>query len=265
MFRNIPEHFLVVTLNHRTVSIDQLYQFSIPEEWMHDLLLAFQSAPSIKEVAGLCTCNRTEFYAAVHSVKDAAHAIVHILSERLGVSLESMRQGMDVIVDAEAVEHLFRLAAGLESMVVGDAQILGQVKAAYQFSESLNLAGKIFHHLFPKAFSMAKRVRHQTGLGKGRVSVSALAVECARQFFVSTDTLVATVVGAGKMGRLSAKYLCDAGCKEIRIVNRSVDKSLQLAQEVGGIAYNFDEIATALAGSQLVISSTAAKSPIITK
>jgi glutamyl-tRNA reductase len=261
--RSTPEHFIVLTLNHQTLSLKDLSRFSFTHQEMDAFLDTLKRAEPISEIAGVCTCNRMEFYAAVHSIKDAAHVIVHHLAEKIGIKLEDLSKGLDVIVDAEGVEHLFRLACSLESMVLGDAQIFGQIKRAYNQAKKKGIAKKVFNILFPAAFSTAKRVHSETGLGEGRLSVSALAVECAIEYFESLDAVVATVIGAGKMGRLAAKYLTDAGVKELRIVNRDVDKSLKLAAEVGGKAYNFDELEDTLVDSHLVISSTASEEPII--
>ena len=265
MFRPIAEHFIVVTLNHQNISVQDLRNFSIPQEKMQDFLLMLHTDSAITEIMGLSTCNRTEFYAAVHSVKDGAHAIVHELARFSGLPLEGLRNGLDVIVDAEAVGHIFRLASGLESLVVGDAQILGQVKEAYQFAQSIETAQKVFNTLFPRAFSTAKRVRNETGVGKGKVSISSLAVDCALQSFEDVSSIVATVIGAGKMGRLTAKYLKEAGFNDIRILNRTVERSLEVSKEISGKAYNFDEMEAVLCNSHLVISSTGAADYIVNR
>ncbi|HPP01475.1 MAG TPA: glutamyl-tRNA reductase [bacterium] len=260
-----PDHFIVITLNHKNLSLRDLPDFSFEPDELDLFLLHAASQPDIEEIAGLCTCNRTEFFAAVRSVKDAAHAIVHDIAKHAGVSLEKMRDSLDVIVDASAVEHLFKLAAGLESMIIGDAQILGQVKQAYRHAGELGTCGRVFNLVFQKAFSVAKRIRRETGLGKGRLSISALAVEQAEQFFGTLTPVVATVIGAGKMGGLTSKYLKVAGVKELRIVNRSLERSLELANEAGGKVYGFDELDRVIAESDLVISATAAPDYLITK
>jgi len=260
-----PEQLIVVSLNHNSISLKELHRFSFTQDELDVAMTQLAAHPMIDEVIGLCTCNRTEFFAAVRSVKDAAHAIVHAIAEHTGASLESLRGCIDVIVDASAVEHLLRLVSGLESIAVGDAQILGQVKAAYHHAVALGTAPKLFHVLFQKAFSVAKRVRSETGLGKGRISISALAVDCAREFFGSLASRTATVVGAGKMGNLTAKYLKEYGVKELRIVNRSTDKSIELAQEVEGKVYALDELDRVLADSDLVITGTASPEPLITE
>ncbi len=261
----MPEHFIVITLNHKKLSLKDLPDFSFEPDELDLFMLHAASHPAIEEIAGLCTCNRTEFFASVRSVKDAAHAIVHDIAQHAGISLEDMRESLDVIVDASAVEHLFKLVAGLESMIIGDAQILGQVKQAYQHAGELGTCGRVFNQVFQRAFSVAKRIRRATGLGKGRLSISALAVEQAEKFFGSLVPVVATVIGAGKMGGLTAKYLKAAGVKELRIVNRSLERSLELANEAGGKVYGFDELDRVIAESDLVISATAAPDFLITK
>ncbi|MFB3786599.1 MAG: glutamyl-tRNA reductase [bacterium] len=260
-----PEHFIVITLNHKNLSLKELPDFSFEPDELDLFLLHAASHPEIEEIAGLCTCNRTEFFASVRSVKGAAHAIVHEIAKHAGISLEEMRESLDVIVDASAVEHLFKLAAGLESMIIGDAQILGQVKQAYLHAGELGTCGRVFNLVFQRAFSVAKRIRRETGLGKGRMSISALAVEQAEKYFGSLMPVVATVIGAGKMGGLTAKYLKAAGVKELRIVNRSLERSLELANEAGGQVYGFDELDRVIAESDLVISATAAPNYLITK
>ncbi len=260
-----PEHFLVLTLNHKTISLKNLPDFSFDQEQLERFLRDLSGEESIAEIAGLCTCNRTEFFAAVHSVKNAAHAIVKEMANHSGYGLEAIRESLDVNVDVSAVEHFFRLVSGLESMVIGDAQILGQVKQTYQFAQSLGTCGQVFHQVFQRAFSAAKRVRKETGLGKGRLSISSLAVECATDFFPSLKPLTAAVIGAGKMGSLTAKYLIDAGIKELRIVNRSLNKSRELANRVGGTVHSFEDLDWVVAQSDLVVSATSAQEFLISK
>lgn len=259
------QHFIVVTLNHKNLSLKDLPDFSFEPEELNEFLSRAIGNADVVEIAGLCTCNRTEFFAAVHSVKDAAHAIVHAIAHHSGVALEAIRESLDVLVDAQAVEHLFRLTAALESMVIGDAQILGQVKQAFGLALEQNTAGRIFNTLFPQAFKVAKRIRRETGLGKGRVSISALAVECARRHFGDLNRVTAAVIGAGKMGTLTAKYLKDAGVKELRVTNRSLNGSLELAKKTSGIVYGFDEIEKVVASSDLVVSATAAPDILISR
>ncbi|MGC9327319.1 MAG: glutamyl-tRNA reductase, partial [Candidatus Hinthialibacter sp.] len=143
--------------------------------------------------------------------------------------------------------------------------ILGQLKQAYNQAIELKTADRIFHSLFPPAFKAAKRVRRETGLGKGRISISALAVDFCRSHFGDLSNIKATVIGAGKMGGLTAKYLKEAGVKELWIINRSLDRSLELVQQTGGRVYNFDEIEQIAALSDVIVSATAAPDFLITQ
>ncbi len=260
-----PEHFIVITLNHKNLSLRTLPDFTFEHSELSQFLTNLHDNASIAEIAGLCTCNRTEFFVAVHSVKDAAHAIVHEIAHHSGASLESIREGLDVLVDAQAVEHFFRLVSSMESMVIGDAQIMGQVKEAYEHSLSLGTASKVFHILFQRAFTIAKRIRNETGLGKGKVSIAALAVDYAKQHFGSLENITATVIGVGKMGALTAKYIQDANVKELRIINRSRRKSVELTETVNGVVYDFDELEKVVTESDMVISATTAPNQLITK
>ncbi len=263
--QNAPKYFLVVTLNHKTISLEQLQQFTFTQDQLNTLVKNLFHEESVAEIAGLCTCNRTEIYAGVHSVKDSAHAIAHALSNESGISLEQLSPALNVIVDAESVEHLLKITSGLESMVIGDAQIMGQVKEAYHTAQKMGTVGKTFHTLFQNAFSTAKRVRNETGLGKGRLSIAALAVEYATDFYGSLHEKVATVIGAGKMGRLTAKYLQDSGVKELRIANRSPENSIALANDTGGYVYGLDELNRLMIESDVIISVTASPEPLIRK
>ncbi len=247
------------------MSLRDLSVYVMNSEEMSAFVKHLSSLEPIDEVMGISTCNRTEIYASVHSVKDAAHAIVHEIAVRSGALLETLRKELDVLVDAAAVEHLFQVASGLDSMVVGDAQILGQMKEAYQQASDLGTTRAVLHKLVQSAFSTAKRIRNETDLGTGRVSIGSLAVDSAEEFFGDLQSVVATVIGAGKMGRLTSKYLTAAGVKELRIINRSADKSLELANEFGAKVYSMDEIDRVLIESDLVIAGTAAPDPLLTR
>lgn len=217
------------------------------------------------ESACLSTCNRLEFFLAAESLDTASDVLADSLAKVLSLTSDEIQRRWTSYADEDAVRHLFRLAAGLESMVPGDAQILGQVKQTFQEAQSAGTVGRVFNLLFQRAFAAAKKVRHQTGLGKGRLSISALAVECARERLGCLREAITVVIGAGKMGQLTAKYLRQAGAKEIRIVNRGIEAAQELAQSIGAKAYSLDNLTEALHDANLVISGTASPQPLITK
>ena len=233
----MPEHFIVITLNHKKLSLKDLPDFSFEPDELDLFMLHAASHPAIEEIAGLCTCNRTEFFASVRSVKDAAHAIVHDIAQHAGISLEDMRESLDVIVDASAVEHLFKLVAGLESMIIGDAQILGQVKQAYQHAGELGTCGRVFNQVFQRAF----RCQAIRGDRPGQEPPVDQRPGCGTggKVFRFVGSRGGTVIGAGKMGSLTAKYLKAA----VKIADRQPQPGTRagVANEAGGKVYGFDE------------------------
>ncbi|MBZ0255179.1 glutamyl-tRNA reductase, partial [bacterium] len=257
-------HLIVLSFNHQQLALPELRQYLFEQDELDQFLINLKKRCHIDDVVGLCTCNRVEIFIVTSSVREGMTAALQALAERNHIAVEDLFSILTVKVDSNAVTHLARLASGLESMVVGDGQILGQLKQAYQKANADNKAHRVTHILFQKAFSIAKRVRNETGLGKGRVSVSALAVEFAKEHFGSMHDIRAAVVGAGKMSSLAARYLFQAGVKELRIVNRTYETAQELAQQVNATVYGLDELDRALQGCDLVISGTAATEPVIT-
>ncbi len=257
-------HFIVLSFNHQNLALPDLRRYLFEQDEMDLFLANLKERCHIDDAVGLCTCNRVELYLVTNSVREGMTTALQALAERNQVSVEDLLSILTVKVDSNAVTHLARLASGLESMVLGDGQILGQLKKAYQQANQDANAHRVVHILFQKAFSIAKRVRNETGLGKGRVSVSALAVEFAKEEFGHLHNTRAAVIGAGKMSSLAAKYLFQAGVKELRIVNRTYESAQELAQQVNATVYGLDEIERALQGCDLVICGTAASEPVIT-
>lgn len=257
-------HFIVLSFNHQNLALPELRRYLFEQDELDLFLTGLKTRCHIDDAIGLCTCNRVEIYIVTNSVREGMTTALQALAERNHVTVEDLLSILTVKVDSNAVTHLARLASGLESMVVGDGQILGQLKKAYQQANQDNNAHRVTHILLQKAFSIAKRVRNETGLGKGRVSVSALAVEFAKEHFGSMHGVRAAVIGAGKMSSLAAKYLYQAGVKELRIVNRTYESAQELALQVNGTVFGLDEIERALQGCDLIISGTASTDPVIT-
>ncbi|MBI1388108.1 MAG: glutamyl-tRNA reductase [bacterium] len=257
-------HFIVLSFNHQKLSLQDLRRFLLEESEIQPFLNHLRQYCWCDEALGLRTCNRIEFYVVVSAIHEGLAGLLNAIAERFQTTVEELLSVLSVQIDSDAVAHVTRLASGLESMVIGDGQILGQLKKAYQDSQNEGDLHPSVNVLFQKVFSIAKRVRNETGLGKGRVSISALAVEFAKEHFGSLHGVRAAVIGAGKMSGLAARYLRQAGVKELRIVNRTLDSALDLAKEVNGSVYGLDELDRAVAESDLVISGTAASEPIIT-
>lgn len=258
-------HIAVLSFNHQTISLEDLRPFVFEDGELQSFLEELKTLPGIDDALGLCTCNRVEMYLILNDIDAGIDAAVAQLSRRNQSEPDALRSSMAILVDTDAVRHLARLASGLESMVAGDAQILGQLKKSYYMAKQAGEPHRTIHVLFQKVFSIAKRVRNETGLGKGRVSISAIAVEFAVERFGHLFNTRAAVIGAGKMSSLAAKYLASTGVKELRIVNRTYEKALELAQEVRGAVYGIDELERALEGVDVVISGTASTEPVLTR
>lgn len=250
----------VFSLNHTTRSLRELQSGSFTGEHLQAIRARLDAVCS--EICILSTCNRFELIACSTQPELVA---AHVLECVESIGDGSLQSQIEVLENEHAVRHLFRMVCGLESVINGDAQILGQVKEAFQQACSQATVGRVFNLVFPRAFSTAKRVRHETGLGKGRLSISALAVEYARDYFSCMKETVAVVIGAGKMGQLSAKYLHAEGVKELRIVNRTTDNALALAQEIDAIVFPLEELEDILEDADLIVCGTASPDPIITR
>jgi len=209
----------------------------------------------------LNTCNRTEVYwlgtdaANVYAVLQACSGLDRGIIERVSVLLEGAR----------AVGHLFAVTSGLDSLVLGETQILGQVKEAYRDALAAGITKTVLNKALHRAFRTAKRIRTETGIGAYPVSVASQAVELAQHVFGDIDASAAVVVGAGEMACIAARRLKDRGVKRLRIVNRTFASALDLARDLGGEAGSFEDLAGELAASDIVITSTGASRPIITK
>lgn len=219
------------------------------------------------EAVILSTCNRVELYIARADSTSWLDAglIAEFLAEFHGVSADLIRPALTSFRGADAVRHLFRVAASLDSMIVGEGQIAGQVKRAYDRSNERSASGPLLHALFQFAFGVSKRVRSETGIARGRVSVSSVAVDYVREVFTRFDDKTVLIIGAGKMGDLTLRHLRHLNPQRILVTNRSPDKAIAVAAACRGIALPWEELDTALAQADIVISTTGAPEPIVTR
>lgn len=217
------------------------------------------------EVAILSTCNRVEMYLARPGASGPlpSDLVMEFLSEFQGVPADELPRHLYFKHQAEAVQHLFRVAASLDSLVVGEGQIAGQVKKAYEIAKGKATAGPALHALFRHALSTAKRVRTETGISRGHVSVSSVAVDYVRQVFERFDDKTVLVIGAGKMGELTLKHLRELHPQKILVTNRSPEKALQVAAGCQGMAVPWERLDDALVEADIVLSTTGAPEPIM--
>src|SRR5262249_50739305 len=219
------------------------------------------------EVVVLSTCNRVELYLARGDdhVVPGAELIAEFLAEAHKLPCAEVRSTLYEHAGPDAVLHLFRVAASLDSMIVGEGQIAGQVKRAYEAAQARELAGPVLHALFQRAATAAKRVRTETGIAHGHVSVSSVAVDYVREVFEHFGDKTILVIGAGKMGELTLKHLRQLAPERILVTNRSPEKAAEVARGCGGQPVPWEQLDDALASADIILSTTGAPEPIVTR
>ncbi len=247
---------LVVGLNHNTAPIEIRECLAFPEDKIEDALHRVHGLPSVKENMIVSTCNRVEVYAATRETEKAVHDLKEFLSQYHAISLKEFEKSLYSHVGEEAVRHIFRVASSLDSMVLGEPQILGQMKEAYDFSQQVKTSGLILHRLLHRAFHVAKRVRTETKIAISAVSVSSVAVELAEKIFGTLQKKTVLLVGAGEMCELAARHLISGGVERILVTNRTYERAVSLAQEFRGEVIPFEEMGQGLKKTDIVISAT---------
>jgi glutamyl-tRNA reductase len=218
----------------------------------------------IKEGIFISTCNRVEVLFTTESPEEAKEAVISMFSRLGKVSREGLLSNLFIFEDMEAVGHIFRVASSLDSMVVGEPQILGQIKGAYQTSVEGKTTGVILNRLMHRAFHVAKRVRTETGISEAAVSVSYAAVELAKKIFYGLEGRKVLLIGAGEMAELCARHLIGQGVASLFVANRSFDRAVQVAGQFNGKPVLFEEIGRYLVEADIVITSTGAKGCVVT-
>src|SRR5690606_30929110 len=255
--------FLALGINHKTASVDVRERVAFTPEQMVEALQQLCRLTSSGEAAILSTCNRSELY--VRQESPEADAVLRWLADFHGLSLDDLRACAYVHTEDEAVRHMMRVACGLDSLVLGEPQILGQMKSAYAVAREAGTVGPLLGRLFQATFSTAKTVRTDTAIGENPVSVAFAAVSLARQIFSNLQNSQALLIGAGETITLVARHLHEQGVKRIVVANRTLERASQLAAEFGARAVLLSEIPDELVGSDIVISSTASQLPILGK
>ncbi len=256
---------IIVGLNHRTAPVGVRERVSFSKDAMGDSLQRLVNDFGLNEGVILSTCNRVEVLALSHD-QDMDRGVLQVkrfLADSSAIPLETLDEHLYAYRGAEAVRHLFRVGAGLDSMVLGEPQILGQVKDSYAHAVEHDSAGVIVNKLYHKAFSVAKRIRTETKIGEAAVSISFAAVELAKKIFGALEGKTVMLLGAGEMAELAAKHLLRAGIREIMVANRTYERAVEFVKEFGGTAIMFREFPHHLKNVDIVIASTGAKSFII--
>jgi glutamyl-tRNA reductase len=247
---------IVIGLNHRTAPIEILERLAFLGDRIETALHQAKSLPSLKENMILSTCNRVEIYAVARETEKATLDLKHFLSQFHGLSLREFEKSLYSFVGEEAARHIFRVASSLDSLVVGEPQISGQIKSAYEMAVETKTSGLILHRLLHRAFHVAKRVRTETKIGDSAVSVSSVAVELAKKIFGTLEKKTVLLIGAGEMCELAARHLVSGGVGKVLVTNRTYERAAALAQEFRGEAIPFEEMNQGLRRVDIVISAT---------
>ncbi len=259
-------NIVVVGLSHKTAPVEIREKLSIPEANMEGAVSSLLAYPHIEEVAIISTCNRMEIYAVVQETEAGVREITQFLSEIGSSPLHKLRRHLFILLHQDSLRHLLRVAAGLESLVLGEGQILAQVKTAHKLAQKNKGLGRLLDRLFKQAISAGKRVRCETNIGTGAVSISSAAVELAQIKVQNLAPYKIAIIGAGKMSRLLVQHLIAKGATQITIVNRSQKRAQELANQFcdAQIAISpLPEMMNVVAASDLVFTGTSATEPIL--
>jgi glutamyl-tRNA reductase len=255
---------MVVGLNYRTSPVAVRERFWISEDRRYQALVQLSQAEGIDEVIVLATCNRTEFLLWVSDVTLAANSVMRFLGSEYGLKLCEWKHFYRLL-DEAALLHIFRVASSLDSMVVGEPQVISQVKQAWQQAQKVGVTGRFVDAVMQKALTVSKRVRSETAIGNAAVSIPYAAVELTRQIFGTLENKEVLLLGAGKMSELSARGLLNHGASSVKVINRTLEHAAELAAKLGGVAIPFEERWQHMAEADIIISSTSCPHTILSR
>jgi len=258
-------NLILVGVNHKTTPVEIREKLAFTKGKIEESVNHLFNFPDIIEHTILSTCNRVEIYARANSQDSAIKSIKQFICDFHQLSLVELEDHFYSYSNKEAVEHLFRVSSSLDSMILGEAQILGQVKEAYSLARDLRSTGLVLNQLFEKAFSIAKKVREETGVAERSVSISSAAVELAQKIFDDLENHTVMLVGTGEMAELAAKHLISYGVKTIYVTSRTYERAANLARALNGSALDFEAFKNELHRADIVITSTSAPNFIIKK
>jgi glutamyl-tRNA reductase len=246
---------VLVGLSHHTAPLEVRERLAFPNGRLEPALRALVARPAVDEGVIISTCNRVEVMGFSNDAEALAAELPEFLASERGVSRELLAEPLYTHRGRDAVRHLFAVAASLDSMVVGEPQVLGQMKDQYAVAAAVGAAGRVLHRCFHRSFSVAKRVRSDTAIAEKAVSMASAAVELARGIFDRLDTKTALLLGAGTMGELTARHLLAQGVGSVMVANRSFDRAIDVARELGGLAIPLDRLGRYLPLADLVVGA----------
>ncbi|MHA6259358.1 glutamyl-tRNA reductase [Sporosarcina sp. CAU 1771] len=256
-------HTIIVGVNHRTAPVEIREKLSFVESELPQAMETLQQQKSILENIIISTCNRTEIYAVVDQLHTGRYYVKRFLADWFDLSIESFESHLIVHENDQAIEHLMKVSAGIDSMVLGETQIIGQVRDRFLEAQSIGTTGTIFNELFKKAVTFAKRAHTETAIGENALSVSYAAVELGKKIFGTLKNKHVAILGAGEMGELALQNLQGSGASKVTVVNRTLSTAEELAQKFDGIAKPMGELQCTLLEADILISSTGATDYVI--
>jgi len=256
-------HILALGLNHRTAPVEIREKLAFPEDVQPEALVRLVENYELREAAILFTCNRSEIYAVSEEGDEGLEEARRFLAESQGVDVHALQPHLYAFSDRETALHLFRVACGIDSLVIGESQILKQVRDALERAQQNGSARLLVNELFQRSLRVGKRARTETDIGRGRLSISTAAVELAGQIFGDLESCSSLLLGAGEMGELTAQYLVDSRVRRLWVANRTRERAEELARRFGGEVADFADFPARLAEVDIVISSTAAPGFVI--
>ncbi len=256
-------HTIVVGVNHRTAPVELREKLSFVESELTEAMQTLQQQKSILENIILSTCNRTEVYAVVDQLHTGRYYVKQFLSNWFNIPIESFSAYLVIEENDGAIEHLLKLSSGMDSMVLGETQILGQVRDSFLEAQSIGTTGTIFNELFKQAVTFSKRAHSETGIGANAVSISYAAVELGKQIFGALNHKHVAILGAGEMGELALQNLQGSGTERVTVLNRTFSTAQNMAARFGGVAKPMSELQCSLLDVDILISSTAATDYVI--
>ena len=258
-------HILVVSVNYRTAPVEFREKLTFQAAELEQAMTTLQNQKSVLENVIVSTCNRTEIYAVVDQLHTGRYYIKKFLADWFQLEIEEVAPYLTIFEQDGAIDHLFRVTCGLDSMVVGETQILGQIKDSFLEAQQVKATGTIFNELFKQVITLAKRAHSETTIGESAMSVSYAAVELGKKIFGELTDCHVLILGAGKMGELALQNLYGSGARKVTVMNRTLSKAEIMAEKYMGHAKPLSELQCALLEADILISSTGASDYVITK
>ncbi|MCA1031946.1 glutamyl-tRNA reductase [Bacillus timonensis] len=258
-------HIIAVGFNYKTAPVEIREKLTFNPNELADAMKELKEQKSILENIIISTCNRTEIYAVVDQLHTGRYYIKAFLANWFKIDKDEFSPFLTIYENDGAVDHLYNVACGLNSMILGETQILGQVRTSFLLAQEHNTIGTVFNQLFKQAVTLAKRAHSETEIGANAVSVSYAAVELAKKIFGNLTNKNVLILGAGKMGELALQNLHSSGVKKVTVINRTFEKAKSLAEKFSGQAKPLSELQCALVEADILISSTGSKEYVITK